>query len=188
MHVFLIGYMGAGKSTWGARLAGEAGAGFVDLDREVEERAGRSIAEIFHRDGESAFRVLEREVLGRIAAGGVSAVIACGGGTPCDSENRSTMRRSGRTLWLAPSFEVIWGRLSSVSEREKRRPILEAMALGHERAGPVAGRRDRVRRHFDQRTACYESADRCWAMPDESTFASEVSWVWTALAAPQPTR
>src|SRR4051812_8462078 len=81
-HVWLVGMMGSGKSTVGKRLAARLDRPFVDLDERIETEAGRSIGDIFERDGEPAFRALESRVLARVADG-PDAVVATGGGAPC---------------------------------------------------------------------------------------------------------
>lgn len=100
--VVLIGFMGAGKTTVGRLLAELMGRPFVDLDAEIESRAGRSIRELFERGGEPAFRALEREALG-VALGDSDSVIAAGGGVVTDPENRVRLREQARVVYLRVS-------------------------------------------------------------------------------------
>ena len=83
MLVFLVGYMGCGKSSIGRALARRLGFRFLDTDALLEQRCGRSVREIFASEGEERFRELERDVLSELVAGaGPDAVVATGGGAP----------------------------------------------------------------------------------------------------------
>jgi shikimate kinase len=100
-HIALVGFMGAGKTTTGRELARLAEREFVDTDETIEEIAGMSIPEIFARRGESAFRSLERSLIGRLApAGGRGKVIAVGGGAVLDAANRGLLAENCRVVWL----------------------------------------------------------------------------------------
>lgn len=94
----LIGFMCAGKSTVGRALAPLLGVPFIDLDREVEKRVG-PLLPFIQREGEQAFRAMEREVLDEVLRGPVR-VIATGGGTPCEGDNLLRMKASGTVIWL----------------------------------------------------------------------------------------
>src|SRR5919112_1527773 len=87
-HIVLIGMMGSGKTTVGGRLARILDRPFVDSDVQVEQRAARTVREIFETDGEAAYRVLESEVLAEALASEEPAVIAAAGGTILDANNR----------------------------------------------------------------------------------------------------
>ena len=99
VNVSLIGMPGCGKSTIGRMLAAQLGKTFVDLDERIEKKAGRSIPDIFAREGESAFRRLEAEALAETAACG-GQVIACGGGVVKTPGNAHALRRNGPVLWV----------------------------------------------------------------------------------------
>ncbi|MGE3620035.1 MAG: shikimate kinase [Acidimicrobiia bacterium] len=104
--VVLVGLMGSGKTTLGARLAARLDRPFVDADEEVVERAGRTIAELFAAEGEDAFRSLESAVLCDLLGDG-PRVVATGGGVVVRSENRARLRDPGVTVvWLdgSPGF------------------------------------------------------------------------------------
>jgi shikimate kinase len=118
-RVYLIGFMGAGKTSVGECLARETGRRFVDLDREIERAAGRTIPEIFRDDGEPAFRRLEARAL-RSAAGQVDVVVACGGGTLTVWENRDLVHRTGISVWLDAPLDVMLDRC----RRGEHRPLL----------------------------------------------------------------
>jgi shikimate kinase len=98
-RVYLIGFMGAGKTHTGRRLARLLEVPFIDLDQWIEEAAGRPITEIFAREGETGFREREREALHR-TAGYDDAVVATGGGLPCFFDNLHWMNQHGLTIYL----------------------------------------------------------------------------------------
>ncbi len=121
MKIFLIGYMGCGKSTIGRMLAQRLGFGFLDMDSEVERISGMTVGELFSARGEDEFRRLEREVLARVAGRDGNLVVATGGGVPCFFDNMEVMNRSGLTVYFKMSPEKLASRL----ERGKRkRPLL----------------------------------------------------------------
>jgi shikimate kinase len=95
----LVGFMGAGKSTVGPLVARALGWDFLDMDDRIEERAGRSIAEVFRDQGEPAFRALELEVAEEVASR-PRLVIAAGGGAFAQPATREILERSAVTVWL----------------------------------------------------------------------------------------
>ena len=116
--VYLVGFMGSGKSTVGHMLAGKLGWEFVDLDDEIEMRAGMSIPEIFEGQGEPAFRAVERNALlehvERVREGR-SRVVALGGGAFVNARNREALE--GVSIWLDCPVETLWQRVASESGR-----------------------------------------------------------------------
>ncbi len=109
-RIFIIGYMGAGKTTLGVRLAEQLALPFIDLDQYIERQQGKTIAQIFADNGEPAFRIIERDALKQVAEGD-SAVIACGGGTPCFYDNIELMNSRGLVVYIKPSADVIYAHL-----------------------------------------------------------------------------
>jgi len=106
-HLVLVGMMGSGKSTVGARCAARLGRPFVDTDDLVASLAGVPVAELFARDGEAAFRELEASAVADACASPLPAVIAAGGGAVLDAANRRCMRDSGFVVWLqAPPAQL----------------------------------------------------------------------------------
>lgn len=147
--VFLIGYMGCGKTTLGEPLAQELGWRFVDLDQYIEAKEGMTAKEIFMTQGEPHFRKLEREALKEVAAAGSDTVVACGGGTPLQEGNMELMNSLGITVWLRTSVERITSRLVLPEQRCKR-PLLSGMSDDEIRASVAQG--------LDVRTPFYEQA------------------------------
>ena len=92
--------MGAGKTTLGLRLARRLSRPFIDSDRQVEARTGRTVREIFETDGEAAFRAIESDVLDEALATTSPSVIAAAGGTVLSADNRARMRTGGTVVWL----------------------------------------------------------------------------------------
>ena len=125
--MFLIGYMGCGKTTLGRPLARELGWRFVDLDLYIEAKVGMTAKEVFMTCGEARFRKLEREALREVAAAGGDIIVACGGGTPLQDGNMELMNRLGVTVWLRTSVERITSRLVLPEQRGKR-PLLNNMS------------------------------------------------------------
>ena len=120
--LFLVGYMGCGKSTLGRKLARRLGVDFIDTDALVEEREGASVADVFRYEGEVCFRRIEREVLEETVGAGEAAVVSTGGGLPVWGDNMAYMNRAGRTVYLRRTAEQIARRLSPYGRRKRPRP------------------------------------------------------------------
>jgi len=118
----LIGFSGAGKTTIGEPLARLLDAEFIDLDAYIEQRHGCAIADIFRRDGEATFRASETEAIRELATRH-NCIVACGGGTPCHSDNMALMNATGTTVWLRASHERLLSRLS-LPEQQAVRPLI----------------------------------------------------------------
>jgi shikimate kinase len=116
-HLVLVGMMGAGKSTVGKRCAKRLQRAFVDTDEVVETVAGAPVSEIFSRDGEAAFRALERTAVADACASPVPAVIAVGGGAVLDPENRRRLRDAGVVVWLHAPVEQLARRVGDARSR-----------------------------------------------------------------------
>ena len=125
-HVVLVGLMGVGKSTVGRRLAKELQRPFVDVDEQVELRAGRTIPVVFAEDGEEAFRALETSVLADLLASEAPLVVAGGGGVVTVEGNRAALAAAGAyVVWLRASAEFLAGRTDPT-----HRPLLAGDAPG----------------------------------------------------------
>ena len=119
--LFLVGYMGCGKSTIGRKLARALHLEFVDTDHRIEEREGATVIDIFHYEGEERFRTIEREVLEEVVATEQAAVVSTGGGLPAWSDNMERMKEMGRTIYLKRSAENIASRLSPYGRQKRPR-------------------------------------------------------------------
>lgn len=134
MRVYLTGFMGSGKTAVGRNLAERLGARFLDLDEEVERRAGMTVREIFELHGEPAFRQLEQEAL--LATGEApDLVVATGGGTVAIEANARWIRANGISVWLNPAFATIVSRIGGLGKRDRPlfRDEVQALALYRER-------------------------------------------------------
>ena len=120
--VFLIGYMGCGKTTLGEVLARQMDCRFIDLDEFIEQRQGMTVLQIFDEMGEQHFRNLETEALQEVALM-TDVIVGCGGGTPCHGDNMSLMNQAGITVWLTTSPERITARLLLPEQKSKRPKI-----------------------------------------------------------------
>ncbi len=134
MRVYLVGFMGAGKTTVGQRLAARLGCPFVDLDESIEARAGMSVRAIFERRGEPEFRAMEREAL-RETLRHPRVVVATGGGTVTFEANRELIAANGVSVWLRAPFDAIAARIGGEgkSDRPLFRDEAQAFALYRER-------------------------------------------------------
>ncbi|HSR51636.1 MAG TPA: shikimate kinase [Acidobacteriota bacterium] len=153
-HIFLVGFMGCGKSTVGRLLAHRLARPFIDLDGEIEEAAGRSIARIFAEDGEAAFRRLESRALGQVA-GRPPAVVALGGGAFCQSGNRKKVAESGSSLWLQAPVEILLQR------------------VGGDQGRPLAQDEERFRSLYRSRLDDYRKAD--FHLPTQGLSPAQVA-------------
>ncbi|WP_321371032.1 shikimate kinase [uncultured Draconibacterium sp.] len=117
MRIYLIGYMGCGKSRMGRLLSEHMGMQFVDMDDYIEERNCRTIPQIFAEDGEDGFRKIERKALEELSEF-TDVVIATGGGAPCFFDNIELMNKSGKTIFLNIDPAILADRLlKSKTER-----------------------------------------------------------------------
>jgi shikimate kinase len=119
-NIFLVGPMGAGKTTVGKRLAELRGMDFVDSDHEVELRTGVDIAFIFEKEGEAGFRKREKQVIAELTAGH-NLVLATGGGAVLDADNRQHLAGRGFVVYLRASIDHQLRRTG----RTESRPLLQ---------------------------------------------------------------
>jgi len=138
--IFLIGMMGAGKSTVGRLLARRCGFDFVDCDRELEARSGVTIATIFELEGEPSFRRREAALIDELSRR-ERIVLATGGGAILEEENRRHLRERGLVVYLRASVEEIVRR----TQKDRARPLLQ-----------TTDRRGRIVKLLAEREALYE--------------------------------
>lgn len=125
MKLFLIGFMGSGKTHWGQLLAARMDLPFFDLDAVIEEKEKATIAEIFAERGEESFRYAEKEALEKLAGAHKDFIISCGGGTPCFFNNIGFMKQKGLVIWLNTQIDILVSRLL---KQKNNRPLLKNIA------------------------------------------------------------
>jgi shikimate kinase len=142
--LYLVGFMGCGKTTIGQRLARRIGWHFADLDHDIEKAHGGTVQQIFAEHGEPHFRHLEHLALKQRIQDverGKPSVVALGGGTFVRPDNYALLENNGVTLWLDAPFDLIRQRVQSDGTR------------------PLAADPEKFRKLFDSRRAGYEMAD-----------------------------
>lgn len=125
--LYLVGFMGSGKTTIGRLLADRLGWSFADIDKDIEASQQRTISDIFDSLGEEAFRRMESEALQarvRAVARGVPTVMALGGGAAAQPENLELIENHGVTIWLSCPFDVVVRR---VMQDDPNRPLARDM-------------------------------------------------------------
>jgi shikimate kinase len=156
-RLYLIGFMGAGKSTVGEKLAESLGWPFRDLDQVIVEETGRSIPEIFRQDGEEVFREQETEALRRESRKDPPFVLATGGGVAERSTNRKIMSETGVSIYLNVDFDVLYER------------------VGNDETRPLVNRADdpytELKSLWDRRQTDYRDANLILNLTDESPSA-----------------
>ena len=124
-RIVLMGFMGAGKSTVGKKLAESCGCTFIDTDEWIEREQNRKISDIFEKDGEKAFRDMETDLLKRLQNSEEEFILSIGGGMPVRAENRELLRNLGTVVYLRTTKEEIIRRVSG----DVNRPLLQGGAL-----------------------------------------------------------
>jgi shikimate kinase len=143
--LYLVGFMGSGKTTIGRSLAEELGWRFLDIDIEIERREGKTVAQIFAEDGEQRFRDLESATLARTVShvqSGNPCVVAAGGGAFVHPHNWEIVENNGVTVWLDCALETVELRLGRA---DATRPLYGASGV--------------MREIFEQRRPHYARAD-----------------------------
>lgn len=125
MKIYIIGFMGSGKTHWGGQLSQKLSIPFFDMDEQIVNSEGRSINEIFEKYGEEYFRLKEKGILHVITENNTSFVLACGGGSPCYFNNIDYMNQAGTTIWLNTPINVLFERLK---KDKNKRPLLKDLS------------------------------------------------------------
>ena len=147
--IYLIGYRGTGKTSVGRILAERMARRCIDLDREIETAAGRSIRAIFDEGGESSFRDWESKCLAGVASQSDSCVIALGGGAILRQANRDLIRNSGACVWLTADEATLAERIRADSDSAETRPALTDLSFEEEIASVLAEREPLYREAAD---------------------------------------
>ncbi len=124
MNIYLIGFMGCGKSTLAKKLAAKTGYELVDLDHEIEKNLGQTVVSYFAEYGEAAFRELERSTLHALKAN-KNCVVATGGGTPCYFDNMDWMNANGFTIYIEMQPTALVKRLEN---GKAKRPLIKDLS------------------------------------------------------------
>lgn len=141
MNIYLIGFMGSGKSTVGKIISEKLNMKYIDLDEEIEKQEEMSIPEIFKEKGEKYFRNLEKKFLEKISKKS-DFVVSTGGGLGADIENLKKMKQTGKVVWLDVSLDEVFKRCGN----DKNRPLLNQP-------------KEKVKELYDKRRDIYSKAD-----------------------------
>jgi shikimate kinase len=123
MKIYLIGYMGSGKSSVGELLAAKLKLSFIDFDRYIEKETGKTVAEIFDTEGEDKFREMEHEYLKKLL-GKEDVVVSLGGGTPCFHNNIDIINKNGTSVYLKMDVDTLVKRLFKA---RNKRPLIRGL-------------------------------------------------------------
>jgi len=165
-NLYLIGMMGAGKSSLGRALARRLGRCFADSDLLIARRAGRTIAEIFAEAGQGYFRELESDILAELAQRS-GLVVALGGGAYLSQVNRDLIKKSGRSIYLQVRPETVWERAGT----QPGRPLLSGKTPEERRA--------QIREILRQRRPIYARADL--TVPNDGELETGLAAIIAAL-------
>ena len=163
-NIILIGFMGSGKSTIGKKLARALEYRFLDTDELIEERAGKTITQIFAEDGEATFRRTETELLEELIQNETHCIIATGGGMPLRPENAACLKKLGMVVLLNATPETILERL----KEDTQRPLLQ----GDNKA-------EKVNALYNERFPKYTAAADYVVNTDDKTFYSIINEIET---------
>jgi len=143
--LYLIGFMGVGKTTIGKQIAALNKVVFIDTDSQIEKETSKSIKEIFETDGEIAFRKLETDTIRSINR---KAIIACGGGLPAHNNNIEYLKHKGIVIYLKASTETLIKRLE---KNKNKRPLISNLTNEE--------RLEFIRKILKERGGTYKQAD-----------------------------
>jgi len=124
--IFLIGFMGSGKTYWGRKWASVSGYEFIDLDELIEQQEKMTVEKLFDKKGEAYFRKVEQDLLKSIEPG-ARLIVSCGGGTPCFGDNIQWMNEHGYTVYLHANPARL---LENIKEEIEKRPMFRKVNNG----------------------------------------------------------
>ncbi len=148
MKIFLVGFMGSGKTHWGKLLGEKLNLPFFDLDEQIIANEGKSVEDIFLEYGEEYFRLLEKDVLHILTESHESFIMATGGGTPCFFNNIDYLKKNGLSIWINTSVDVLYNRLLVDSDK---RPLIKNLT--------DIELRDFISKKFSDRKIFYQQAE-----------------------------
>ena len=157
-NIIIVGATASGKSTVGYQLSRLLGIGFIDLDKWIEQKEGKSITEIFEESGEQYFRDLEKKVIGELSSIR-NHVIVPGAGAIEDDENWRMLSKYGKTVWLATPIKEIAVRLSQRAGELEKRPLLKEAILIEDKVERLEFIEGKLQGLFEKRIASYSKAD-----------------------------
>ncbi|MDB4534765.1 shikimate kinase [Vicingaceae bacterium] len=152
--IFLIGFMGSGKTTLGKELAKKLDKPFFDLDLEIEKAESLSVNQIFERHGEAYFRDIESKVLQVLIANNSNFVLALGGGTPCFNGNMDLVNSAGISIYLKYNAGILTSRLLNA---KSERPLIRGLNKLQLKEF-VTSKLEEREFFYDQATCCIEKA------------------------------
>ncbi|MFH1768668.1 MAG: shikimate kinase [Candidatus Omnitrophota bacterium] len=141
-NIYLVGFMGAGKSAVGKELSARTNKNFIEMDEIIEQKEGMAISDIFAKKGENYFRLREKALLADIAKD-ENLIVSCGGGVVIDQDNIILLKKTGFMIWLEADIETLYRRTKSCVNR----PLLD-----------VANPEEKIRQLLKQRQAFYREA------------------------------
>jgi len=147
MKIYLLGFMGSGKSFIGKRLAKKLDMDFIDLDHYIEQMEGLTISQLFENKSEKGFRQIEKKYLQSLSPK-ENTIIACGGGTPCFYNNMKWMNENGLTIYLKSSNRLLFHRLK---QGKSKRPLLKNLSDN--------GLKEFIKMKMEERASQYEEAE-----------------------------
>jgi shikimate kinase len=148
MKIFLIGFMGSGKTHWGKLLSAKLKLPFFDLDAVIIKTENKSVSDIFTEKGEEYFRYKEKEVLEELVNDHDKFILSCGGGTPCFFNSIEFMKKNGIVIWLNTSIGILKERLL---KEKMSRPLVRTIG--------DAELKNYIIRKLGERKMYYERAD-----------------------------
>jgi shikimate kinase len=148
MKIFLIGFMGSGKTYWGKLLSAKLQLPFFDLDAVIIKTENKSVSDIFTEKGEEYFRYKEKEVLEELVNDHDKFILSCGGGTPCFFNSIEFMKKNGIVIWLNTSVFILKERLL---KEKMSRPLVRTIGDNE--------LKNYIIRKLGERKMYYEQAD-----------------------------
>ena len=165
-NYILIGFMGSGKSTISKKLSYRMKMVMIDTDKVIEEKEGRTISDIFAKDGEETFRRMETELLEELVKSTHKTILSVGGGTPLREENRTLLKQLGQVIYLEISADTVLERLKG----DQTRPLLQG-----------SDARQKVESLLNARKPIYEAAAQITVRVDGKSSDEVVEEVLASL-------